>query len=269
MNVAECSAGWSGQGQVIRKYHNYLTWHVVSRQDKTSRHVIFTWMFGTRPGEAIMIESLLMSLLVVNGDDEEGGSFQLVGWHRASLITDYGWWVSFIEAQNPLFRNYHYHWHHHFRPKMSSEKGFFGPQTESLQYSFIQNDQYHCHHPMYLYIVARQRVRGPLGEGRARRLLPRLHRQVVGPCSERHHYQSLSSRSELSSSTLSSSSSLSFQVHNLWAPAPLQELWEALLLVLLKIPGRDIAMTLLIMVMRVIMAMISITLVLVLVVRWW
>ena len=47
-------------------------------------------MFGTRPGEAIMIESLLMSLLVVNGDDEEGGSFQLVGWHRASLITDYG-----------------------------------------------------------------------------------------------------------------------------------------------------------------------------------
>ena len=124
MNVAECSAGWSGQGQVIRKYHNYLTWHVVSRQDKTSRHVIFSWMFGTRPGEAIMIESLLMSLLVVNGDDEEGGSFQLVGWHRASLITDYGWWVSFIEAQNPLFHNYHYHWHHHFRPKMSSEKGF-------------------------------------------------------------------------------------------------------------------------------------------------
>ena len=64
---------------------------------------------------------------------------------------------------------------------------------------------------MYLYIVARQRVRGPLGEGWARRLLPRLHRQVVGPCAERHHYHSLSSRLESSSSTTSSSSSLSFR----------------------------------------------------------
>ena len=53
-------------------------------------NIMFIWVVGTKPCEAIMIKSLLMSLLVVNGDDEEGGSFQLVGWHRASLITDYG-----------------------------------------------------------------------------------------------------------------------------------------------------------------------------------
>ena len=44
-------------------------------------------------------------------------------------------------------------------------------------------------------------------------------------------------------------------------------MWEALLLLVLKIPGRDIAMTLLIMMMRVMVAMVRITLVLVLVVR--
>ena len=37
--------------------------------------VVFNWVVGTRPGEAIMIKRLLMSLLVVNDDDEEGGCF--------------------------------------------------------------------------------------------------------------------------------------------------------------------------------------------------